>query len=279
MLLAPRHEEERSEMEEHLTGSMKRNSLLLCLAAVAALAFSQSGRTDDFTLNVSRGVIDGHSGVRKFGRNEAVSTVDEDIWSAGGIYPFPTAAEAVRVRAGGDAADSARGNGARAVMIEGLDQNWTEASEAVKLTGSKAGAPTQTRFIRVFRAYVTDVGTYGGNNIGNIDIESTTSLKTLCRIAAGVGQSQMAIYTIPAGKTGYLKRLHLVTERSTNGNFRMWRRANADDTTAPFSGKRLVFATDNLNRLFQVEYQYYVSFPAKTETSMAASFDLILVDN
>jgi len=278
-------------MKEHLTGRMKRNSLLLCLAAVAALAFSQSGRTDDFTLNVSRGVIDGYSGVRKFGRNEAVSTVEEDIWSAGGIYPFPTVAEPVRVRAGGDAADSARGSGARAVMIEGLDQNWTEASEAVTLAGSRAGAPTQTRFIRVYRVYVTDVGTYGGNNIGNINIESTSSLDTLSRIAAGIGQSQMAIYTIPAGKTGYLKRLHLVTESSANGTFRIWQRANADDVTAPFSGKRLVFATDNLNRLFEVEYKHYVSFPAKTDiwvsgkvrggnkTTMAASFDLILVDD
>jgi len=263
----------------------------LALAAVAALALSQSVRADDFTLDVSRGVIDGHSGVLKFGRNEAVSTIEEDIWSPGGIYPFPTAAEAVRVKAGGNAADNARGSGAHAVMIEGLDQNWTEASEAVTLAGSRAGATTQTRFIRVFRAYVTDVGTYGGNNIGNIDIESTTSLNTLCRIAAGVGQSQMAIYTIPAGKTGYLKRLHLVTESSANGNFRIWQRKNADDVTAPFSGKRLVFATDNLNRLFQVEYTHYMSFPAKTDiwvsgsvrggnkTSMAASFDLILVDN
>jgi len=264
---------------------------VLALAVVAALAFSHSVRADDFTLDVSRGVIDGYSSVHKFGRNEAVSSVEEDIWSAGGIYAFPTAAEAIRVRAGGDTADSARGSGARAVMIVGLDQNWTEISEAVTLAGSRAGAPTQTRFIRVFRAYVTDVGTYGGNNIGNIDIESTASLNTLCRIAAGVGQSQMAIYTIPAGKTGYLKRLHLVTESSANGDFRIWQRANADDVTAPFSGKRLVFATDNLNRLFQVEFKHYISFPAKTDiwvagsvrggnkTSMAASFDLILVDN
>ena len=103
-------------MEEHLTGSMKRNSLLLCLAAVAALAFSQHGRTGDFALDVSRGVIDGHSSVGKFGRNEAVSAVDEDIWSAGGKYLFPTAAEAVRVRAGGDAADGARLSGARPVI-------------------------------------------------------------------------------------------------------------------------------------------------------------------
>jgi len=263
----------------------------LASTAVAAMAFSQSVRADDFALDVSRGVIDGHSGVLKFGRNEAVSTVEEDIWSVGGIYPFPTAAEVVRVKAGGNAADNARGSGAHAVMIEGLDQNWVEASEAVKLAGSRASATTQTRFIRVFRAYVTDVGTYGGNNIGNIDIESTTSLNTLCRIAAGVGQSQMAIYTIPAGKTGYLKRLHLVTESSANGNFRIWQRKNADDVAAPFSGKRLVFATDNLNRLFQVEYKHYISFPTKTDiwvsgsvrggnkTSMAASFDLILVEN
>ena len=47
-------------MKEHLTGNMKRNSLLPCLAVVAALAFSQNGRTDDFALDVSRGIIDGH---------------------------------------------------------------------------------------------------------------------------------------------------------------------------------------------------------------------------
>lgn len=239
------------------------------------------------------GRLDGIATVRKFGRNDAVGTGSyEDIWTVGGDYNFLTAASAVQIAAGGNAADDAAGAGARSVTVVGLDENWAEATETITTAGASASSATTTTFIRVYRAYVANVGTYGGNNTGDITIETTGST-TVCQIDADLGQTQMAIYTVPAGKTAYLPRLHVGIAQSANkeASIRVWRRENADDVSAPFSGgKRLVYAFDEVSEFLTLDHLAFISFPEKTDiwasaigtgggTLVDVQFDLYVVDN
>ena len=51
----------------------------------------------DFTLEVSRGAVNGWSTRRKFGRNADVDagSTPEDVWNGGGVYTgFPTSGSA-----------------------------------------------------------------------------------------------------------------------------------------------------------------------------------------
>lgn len=244
---------------------------------------------DDPFLDIARGVRAKVSSVHKFGANGSVGTVEEDIWTPGGIYPWPTAAETVRVKAGGDANDDAAGTGARKVMIEGLDSSFNAVSEEVTLAGASASSPTSASFRRINRAYVTEVGTYTGTNAGQIQIENTTSLAVLADIAASDGQTEMSMYTVPNNFMAYLVGQTVTISGTKDGDARFWQRPGANDVTVPFQAKRIVAKVDGLTGEFEEPFRAYVEFAAMTDlwwsgvvdattTRIATTYDLILVD-
>jgi hypothetical protein len=84
------------------------------------------------------------------------------------------------------------------VLVLGLDENYEEIEELFTLSSASTVAGI-VNFKRVFRAFVTNGST---DNVG--DINFTKSGSDVLRITAGKAQTLMAIYTVPAGKTGYL---------------------------------------------------------------------------
>lgn len=147
--------------------------------------------------------------VNKFGRNSDVTTggLPETIWGGGGLYTgFPAgAAEAVRVTSS-DADDTAAGAGARSVYIEGLDADWNVQSEVIATAGLAAAVSVNT-YRRVNRAYAVTAGATGTNE-GTITIRhNVTTANIFALILPTFGQSKQAVYTIPAGYTGYLHTL------------------------------------------------------------------------
>ncbi len=211
------------------------------------------------------GSVTGTSGVVKFGRNAAVGATQEDIWETGGTYTgFLTAASAVRIRAGGNAADDAAGAGARSIEVEGLDQNWNVAKETITTAGASASTATTTTFIRVYRVCVVDVGTYTGTNTGTISVE-TTGGALMATVEAGLGQTQMAIYTVPAGKTAYVASLSIYVDSNKTAQVYLWQRQNADDVSAPFTGKRIWRPFDGVSGPVDGPVAFPYVFPAKTD--------------
>ena len=127
-------------------------------------------------------------------------------------------------------------------MVQGLDANWRIAEDTLNTNGISVGTAGTQTFIRVFRAFVVDVGTYGGNNTGDITIE-TTSGTTVAVIGAGVGQTQLSQYTVPELYTANLSRIVLEVEASNTAEIRFFQRQDADITSAPFRGSRIIFRT------------------------------------
>jgi hypothetical protein len=165
-----------------------------------------TGSSYDWTINISAGDVSGTSYIEKFGMNVDVDSNKETIWDGGDIYTYIATAETVAVTST-SGADSATGTGARTVEIQGLDANHNLVYETLTVGG---GAGTQ-EFLRVFRAKVVTAGTSGINE-GTISITSSDTSTELAQIgvdgsgsnAAGRGQTFMALYTVPAGKTAYL---------------------------------------------------------------------------
>lgn len=202
------------------------------------------GTLDQESMNIPLGRITGTSSQHKFGANVSVGTTREDIWSAGGIYPWPVTAETVRIKVGGNAADTVDGAGARSITIEGLDENWEIATETLVTAGASASAATSTTFYRVYRVHVETSGTYTGVNTGIITIENTTSTDVLAEIQAAYGQTQMTQYTVPANKKALLYLPSVTIGTNQRGNARLLQRQNADTLSAPFSAKRVLFEAD-----------------------------------
>jgi len=196
----------------------------------------------NWLVEVAKGNIPGHALVHKFGRNPAVAASTEEgiLQVSGGQFTFRTSASTFRIAAGGNVADTAAGAGAREVTIQGIDDSLNEVSEAITTAGASASSATTTSFWRVHRAWVSDAGTYTGNNTGDILIEDSGGAATHIMIAAGEGQTQYAAFTIPTGKTGYLLSIHgSVGSSKDDTEIRVWTRENFNDVSAGYPAKRL----------------------------------------
>jgi len=150
---------------------------------------------EQFDLNVSRGKVRGASTIHKFGATPSQSTnTTATVWDKGDtFYPwsaFDTPGVLVAAQVGA-------GDNGKVVTIVGLDENWDEIEEDFILSSTETVTGTKI-FKRVFRGYVKS----GTSNVGQLNF-SRGGLQVL-RIIAGLGQTLMAIYTVPNGYTGYL---------------------------------------------------------------------------
>ena len=159
--------------------------------------------TNDFYFTISQGHAKGLTGVNIQARNPDINGSEENLCEPNGVLTFLTAASTIRIAAGGNAADTAAGTGARAVYVWGLDADYNEINATIETNGTSASTATTEEFLRVFGARATIVGS-GGVNAGNITIEAITGGSTQSYIEAGKGVSKYGTYTIPAGKTGYI---------------------------------------------------------------------------
>lgn len=162
---------------------------------------------EDWRADIARGNVTGVDYVNKYGLNADIdtATTPEDIWDGGGLWVPPTTARVHEITST-DAADTSAGTGARTIMIEGLGDNWEEASEMVTMDGL-AAVDTTLAYQRIFRMYILTAGS-GMVNAGNISATAKTDATITATITAGSGQTFMAIWTVPANKTAYLTQYY-----------------------------------------------------------------------
>jgi hypothetical protein len=151
---------------------------------------------ENFNLNVARGKVRGASMIHKFGAVPEVANASTGtVWDKPTtVYPWSAFDTAGPITA---SIANASDNG-KQVLVLGLDENYEEIEELFTLSSASTVAGI-VNFKRVFRAFVTNGST---DNVG--DINFTKSGSDVLRITAGKAQTLMAIYTVPAGKTGYL---------------------------------------------------------------------------
>ena len=141
---------------------------------------------------VSGNKLEKIEGIHKFGYNSAVATAFETIWDGGDIYAHPGSAVVMTVTSAAGATD----NGVE-VTVQGLDSNYDFLEESVTLAGSGT-ATTTASFLRVNRAFVNN----GQEPTANITIVNDST--TYAQITLPYNQTQMCVYTIPRGYTGYV---------------------------------------------------------------------------
>lgn len=190
-----------------------------------------------FDLAVALGQVDGAYSLTKFGANTAApSGVKIDVWDAGGTYVFLDTAETLSIYSS-DANDDISGTGARTVEIFGLDAGYNEISETVQLAGTVL-VPTVNEYIRCNRMIVRSAGS-NGSAIGTIKAD-TSGGNTQTQLVNGFNQSQMAIWTVPAGKTAVIKYTEASIGKGKEGLFEL--------TVRPFGE---VFQTKKVLKVFE----------------------------
>lgn len=166
---------------------------------------TRQGAYEPFDLQVARGQVDGHSTVNIYGYQPAVATTFIPVWEVVGQYTYP--GSAITMYVSGTAGDTAQ------ITIVGLDANYAPISEVVTMNGATPVA-TVKQYFRINSMFVS-AGS-ATNPAGIVYLKNSGGSTTYAQINAGVGRTQAAIYTVPAGYTYYLQRVNIYT--SLNGN-------------------------------------------------------------
>ena len=231
---------------------------------------------------IAAGEVDGYQNVHKFGMVDGNHGTDwTTVWSAADeaettLYPWDTAAGTLSVVSSEDV-DADGDIGTHTIIVEGLDTNYNPISESFTLSGETETGEGAVTFHRVNRAYITA----GGTNVGKIQIKNGTVV--VAEIAVGMGQTQMCVYTIPAGKTGYLTRVAASSSKNISTIVALFQR--------PF-GKIFIRSASSM-ALYQnnqdISFDVPIPFTEKTDldlrqigsanNTLAADFNIILVDN
>ncbi len=241
----------------------------------------------DFMFDIATDIIPGYLHEHKFGRNPDVDAA-EDIWDYGGTYTFLTSA-ATLYASSSETADT------QVIQVYGLDADWALQDTTVTLSGrSQVKIGTGVTWMRMFRA----------KNIGTTDLTGDVYIAKTDTLTAGVpntaskikamiispnNNTLMAIYTIPAGYTGYLLTFYSsMNRRTTTGS------ADIAFYVKPF-GQVFQLAdfaslvgggTSFLNRPFMIPKDMVAKSdikmrvtPSANDTDVSAGFDVILVPN
>lgn len=245
-------------------------------------------------IDLAQGRLGGISKANKLGKNSDIDTGTTPEWvtEGGGVYtgfPVDPTAETIEIFSS-SVNDTSAGSGARTVRIIGLDENWEIQSETVTLNGT-TGVTTTGTYVRAHTMFVTSAGDEtpaSGINEGTITARmSTTTSVVFLTILPGVGSSNYAVYTVPAGKSGiilaYTAEIRRGGTAAVDGVFWIrtfngaprYRRPWAASTGAnarykPYGGNRFGEKTD---------IGMVITNVTANNTSIAAGFDIILIDN
>lgn len=248
--------------------------------------------TEAFLIEVQKGNVPGHSLVHKFGRNDGVPNATWEFVTLLGHTVWPlSAATTVRIKAGGDGADTAAGAGATEVTVQGIDDNFNEVTEVIATAGASASSATSTSFWRVHRAWVSGVGTYGAANTAAVIIENSAGGTDLIEIEVEEGQTQFAGWTVPIGKTAYLLSAFVTVDGVKAADVKYQTRGSIDVTVAPMKSVRLKKFWDGvLGELFfspkspsdEIVAKSDIWFEARGSggtTEVSVDFELLVVDD
>ena len=238
----------------------------------------------DFYLSVAKGDFTGYSNVSKFGINSTVGSGGfESIWEGSSAYPWPTDLQTLSV-VSASANDASGGTGARTVEIQGLDSSWNLLTETITMNGLTPVVTTGS-FLRVFRARVVTAGSLKSNAAQITMSSGGTTLAYITYDTIGMGQTLMAVYTIPNGKTGYIINLNVSSSKDSEHRFRFMTRDNAVTDAAwnvkEYMSARGGFSSWRKYAINKVTEKTDIDLQVISNSTSAASggFELILIDN
>ena len=231
-------------------------------------------------LGIADGSISNMSAVHKFGLVEGTNSSGwSTIWTPASqsqtiLYPWGHSSGVLSVEST-SAQDGPAGSGTLTILVQGLDSNYELQEEVIILNGTNS-VSGQLTFSRVFRANSVT----GETNVGDINISIGGDL--VAQIASEYGQTLQCAYTVPAGKTAYLKDFQASANKNQEIVIGIFRR--------DFGG---VFRVSSTMALYQMSMSHTFEVPVKmdektdidvrvkgaTNATVSCDFELILVDN
>jgi len=257
--------------------------------AGAPSSITRTGTHEPFELQVSRGQIPWHRSVIVFGYNPDVDTAEESVWPDGGVVPHGQSASVLKVSST-SASDTSAGDGARTVLIQGLDADFKEISETVVLAGQTEVLTTKS-YVAINNLVVLTVGSTG-HNVGDINVGTGTVTAGVPAvlwdlIAPTYNERTTGHYTIPAGYTGYM-HTGIFTAGQTSGSTSITGFLKITDNVNSITRVGAVVTINNGS--VQYDFPYPLVIPEKfclgatadgssSNNSVSSMFGILLIKN
>ena len=237
---------------------------------------------DASNIPISAGLVEGYSVIHKFGLVDGTNTGNlSTVWAPADtaatiLYPWDfTPSVLTAVSSSGD--DTAAGAGAQTVFIEGLDSNYLPITDTFTMSGLTPTAAGTTVFSTVHRAYVLT----GDTNVGKIQFKNSDDV-VIADIHPGYGQTLMAIYTVPAGKTAYLSNFRVSSAKQQSTIVRLMVRNlggvfRVRSTISLFSGNGETKFASPLRIPEKSNIEARIT--GGTNNTVSCDFDMVLIDN
>ena len=231
------------------------------MTGVVNPSITRTGRFEPFELQVARDQITFHSeqNVFAYGTTPATANVFRTVWEnmATTEYAFPSSAVVMQL-ASDNIADTST------ITIVGLDANYNVISEALVLNGT-TNVPTSKSYFRINSMFVSAGSPT--NPIGVITLKNSTV--TYAQINTGLfngvtsslGQTQMAVFTVPAGYTFYGMRYGAYS--SFNGNTANYTTYRAVSNSS--DGVQKLIVQTPFNTSYEVQRHYPLPYAEKTD--------------
>lgn len=242
-------------------------------------------KSTDF-FSVAKGQIAGHTYFFGAGYTNNLGTASHTtVWTGNSVYVYPTVATVMKLSST-SANDTAAGTGARTVFIQGLNSSYNVISEILALNG-QTEVNTVNSYLRVFKIFVVTAGATGSNEgvvyLGDGVVTAGVPATKYAIAFIGEGSSFAAVYTVPAGYTGYFVNTVTAIGKGKDVEFSTWVRAFGQ-----------IMRKSRNGYLFESSIVQNTSFPLvvpeKTDielrgkssapnTDMSINFDVVLVEN
>jgi hypothetical protein len=185
------------------------------MSAQSANKDTRSNATNDFFLEVAKGVVPGHSAVIQRGHATSVSTSTaySDFCEYGDLTYMSTAETMDIVST--STSDSSDGTGLQTVLIQGIDNDGAALQETVTMNGTTP-VGTSGEYKRINAMVGLSVGSDGWN-AGDVKAISATSNTTQSFMGTVECLSQNSHYTVPTGSKGYLYKVELNAAKLSGG--------------------------------------------------------------
>ena len=180
----------------------------------------------DFGLEVSKGNVDGHHKVNKFGSAlDCDASTPTDVWDGADgatstdVWVAPTTARIHDLQSS-SIADTLAGTGAQVVRVYGLT-SWSaaEVSEDVDMNGTGT-ASTVNAYVIIYRMKVIQYGS-GLTAAGTITATAQTDATVTAAILQGSNQTKMAILGVPDTQTFYMTYIVATALTGSGSNVRV----------------------------------------------------------
>ena len=226
-------------------------------------SITRIGRNEPFELQVARSQIAFHNGqnVFAYGTTPATAGTFHTVWEnmATTEYVFPVSAITMNL-ASDTAGDTAT------ITIVGLDANYAAITETLTLDGT-TNVPTTNSYLRINSMFVATGSPT--NPVGVITLKNTGGTVTYAQIntasyngtTSSVGQTQMAVYTVPAGYTFYGYRFGAYS--SFNGNSANYTTYRA--VTNSSAGVQKIILQTPFNTTYEVQRHFPFPYAEKTD--------------